>query len=79
MADRPLKDRTVVVTGAARGIGAALANALARRGARLALLDHDEQALQAVAAGLPGAALALPVDVTGSTALTDAANGVVGY
>ncbi|MET7665360.1 SDR family oxidoreductase [Streptomyces sp. NPDC005463] len=78
MADSPLKDRTVVVTGAARGIGAALANALARRGARLALLDHDEQALQAVAAGLPGAALALPVDVTDSTALTDAAEVVRG-
>ncbi|HSX98090.1 MAG TPA: short-chain dehydrogenase, partial [Streptomyces sp.] len=32
------------MTGAARGIGAALADALARRGARLALLDHDEPA-----------------------------------
>jgi short-subunit dehydrogenase len=78
MDDSPLKDRTVVVTGAARGIGAALANALARRGARLALLDHDEQALQAVAAGLPGVALALPVDVTDSTALTDVAKVIRG-
>ncbi len=34
-----LKDKVAVVTGAARGIGAAIALAFARRGARLALLD----------------------------------------
>jgi NAD(P)-dependent dehydrogenase (short-subunit alcohol dehydrogenase family) len=71
--DSPLKDRTIVVTGAARGIGAALADALARRGACLALLDHDEPALKTTAAALPGVALALGVDVTDGTALTDAA------
>ncbi|MCT9139152.1 SDR family oxidoreductase [Streptomyces violarus] len=69
----PVKDRTVVVTGAARGVGAALAHALARKGARLALLDHDEAALEATAAALPGAPLALRVDVTDGAALCDAA------
>ncbi|MFC9685542.1 SDR family oxidoreductase [Streptomyces sp. NPDC056948] len=63
----PVKDRTVVVTGAA------LAHALARKGARLALLDHDETALEATAAALPGAPPALRVDVTDGTALADAA------
>ncbi|MFH9982029.1 SDR family oxidoreductase [Streptomyces sp. NPDC017179] len=76
MTDSPLKDRTVVVTGAARGLGAALARELARRGARLALLGHEEPELRALAASLPTTALAVDVDVTDSTALDDAAGEV---
>ncbi|WP_198962127.1 SDR family NAD(P)-dependent oxidoreductase [Pseudonocardia sp. MH-G8] len=38
----PLADRTVLVTGAARGIGAALAWGLTRAGARVCLLDRIE-------------------------------------
>ncbi|MEE1760211.1 MULTISPECIES: SDR family oxidoreductase [unclassified Streptomyces] len=76
MDDSPLEDRVVVVTGAARGVGAALAHQLARRGARLALLDHDEPALRATAAALPGTTLALRVDVTDDAALDDAATTV---
>ncbi|MDW8805139.1 SDR family oxidoreductase [Streptomyces scabiei] len=76
MKDSPLRDRTVVVTGAARGIGAALTDALARRGARLALLDHDEAALRATAAALPGTVLALGADVCDDTALDEAAETV---
>ena len=45
----PLKGATVVVTGAAGGIGAALALNLARRGAHLALVDRDAQGLDKVA------------------------------
>jgi NAD(P)-dependent dehydrogenase (short-subunit alcohol dehydrogenase family) len=66
--DSPLKDRTIVVTGAARGLGAALAHELARRGARLALLGHEGPRLHALAASLPTAALAIEVDVTDNTA-----------
>jgi short-subunit dehydrogenase len=44
-----LKDRTAVVTGAASGIGRAIAAALARRGCHLALADIDDAALEGTA------------------------------
>ncbi|MGW2035278.1 short-chain dehydrogenase/reductase [Streptomyces sp. NPDC001761] len=72
----PLQGRTVVITGAARGLGAALARELARRGARLALLGHEGPELNALAASLPTPALAVEVDVTDSSALDDAAAAV---
>ncbi|MGW1244375.1 SDR family oxidoreductase [Streptomyces bobili] len=75
-AHSPLENRTVVVTGAARGLGAAQARALARRGARLALLGHERPALEAVAASLPTPALAVEADVTDEEALREAAETV---
>ena len=44
-----LRDRTVVVTGAASGIGRACAQRFAQEGARLVLADRDEAAVGAVA------------------------------
>jgi short-subunit dehydrogenase len=44
--------RTAVVTGAASGIGAALAVALAQRGSHLRLVDRNAQGLMAVADGI---------------------------
>ena len=43
------KDRVAVITGAAGGIGSALARAFAKRGARLVLADLDESGLEDVA------------------------------
>jgi 3-oxoacyl-[acyl-carrier protein] reductase len=45
-----LRGKTVLITGAGRGLGAAMARGLARRGANLALLDLDEAGLDAVRA-----------------------------
>jgi short-subunit dehydrogenase len=49
MAAFPLRGATVVITGAASGIGAALAANLAARGAHLALADRNAAGLAAVA------------------------------
>jgi short-subunit dehydrogenase len=45
-----LKEKVVIVTGASAGIGARLAEALRRRGARLVLTARDEHAMRAAAA-----------------------------
>lgn len=56
-----------LVTGASRGIGRALAQRLAERGARVGLLARSEQELERLAAELPAVAagphVALPCDV----------------
>jgi NAD(P)-dependent dehydrogenase (short-subunit alcohol dehydrogenase family) len=78
----PLENRTALVTGASRGIGAATAEALDRAGARVALVARSRADLDRVAAGLgrnpvviaadlrePGAAAeiaACALDATGS-------------
>lgn len=46
---------TAVVTGAASGIGEALAHGLARRGSHLVLLDRDAERLSGVATAIRGA------------------------
>lgn len=47
---KPLKDRTALVTGGARGIGRATADALAAMGAAIAIVDLDIDAAHAAAA-----------------------------
>ena len=54
---------TAVITGGSRGLGRALAAALAERGWRLVIDARRTEDLAAVAAGLPDA-LAIPGDVT---------------
>lgn len=61
-----VRDRGVVITGASRGLGAALARELARRGARLALVARGEEALHEVVASIRaggGQAYAIVADV----------------
>jgi short-subunit dehydrogenase len=52
-----------LVTGASRGIGRAVARELARRGAVVGLAARSTEALEALAAELPGAHHALTCDV----------------
>ncbi|THC46115.1 SDR family NAD(P)-dependent oxidoreductase [Massilia sp. Mn16-1_5] len=47
------KDKTVLVTGAASGIGLATARRFLDEGARVVMLDKDEASLKKVASGLP--------------------------
>jgi 3-oxoacyl-[acyl-carrier protein] reductase len=67
-ADRPLTGRTALVTGAARGIGEAVAETLARDGAEVVVLDVPaaEADARAVAERLGGTHLAL--DITAADA-----------
>jgi len=60
-----LENRVVLITGAARGIGAASARRLAAGGARLVLADLDGAAVEKLAAELGGAAV--QADVTRAT------------
>src|ERR1700760_610003 len=67
---RSLTGKVAVVTGGARGIGNAIAHALAREGALVAIGDLDAAAASAAAAQLGGRALGLPLDVTDRPAFT---------
>jgi NAD(P)-dependent dehydrogenase (short-subunit alcohol dehydrogenase family) len=65
----PLAGKTVLITGAARGIGAELARKAAARGARVALVGLEPELLAEVAAELGPEHLWVEADVTDAVAL----------
>jgi NAD(P)-dependent dehydrogenase (short-subunit alcohol dehydrogenase family) len=67
---RSLTGKVVAITGGGRGIGRAIAQALTREGARVAVGDLDRAAAEKTAADLGDAALGLGVDVTDHAAFT---------
>ncbi|MFG2905560.1 SDR family oxidoreductase [Kitasatospora sp. NPDC048286] len=72
----PLSTQVVVVTGAARGVGASLARKLARRGAKVALLGLEPEELKDVAERCGPSATSWEVDVTDLEALEDTARRI---
>jgi NAD(P)-dependent dehydrogenase (short-subunit alcohol dehydrogenase family) len=61
---RILSGKVVAITGGARGIGKATAEALVRKGCRVAIGDLDLALAEQTAAELGGGTVALPLDVT---------------
>lgn len=59
-----MRDEVVLITGGSSGIGLATAERFARAGARVVLVARDPARLADAAAGLGGAARALPADIT---------------
>src|ERR671912_327300 len=67
--DLGLKGKIAMVAGASRGLGYAVAEALAREGALVSIASRDEQAIAAAAARIGGDTLAVPVDVKSAEAI----------
>ncbi len=68
---RSIQGRVVAITGGARGIGKATAEALSRKGARVAIGDLDGEMAAETAEGLPGEAIGLELDVTKRESFAD--------
>lgn len=72
-----LAGRTVLITGASSGIGAATAEAMSRRGATALLVARREPELRRVAATLSGSSGVYPCDVGDPVAVTAMAAAVL--
>jgi 2-dehydro-3-deoxy-L-rhamnonate dehydrogenase (NAD+) len=72
-----LAGRTAIVTGAAAGIGQAIAVQLADAGATIAVADLDLPGAQKVAAALPHGAFAVQVDVAVAASVQQAVDQVL--
>lgn len=70
--------KTLLITGASTGIGAATAKVAANAGWNVALLARSRDKLNALAAEIGDKALALPCDVTKPDELTEAVDKAVG-
>ena len=69
--DATFMNLSIVVTGAASGIGEATARMLSARGARVAAMDSNAEGLRALGIDLPGITV-IPVDVSDSKAVHSA-------
>ncbi|MBN1671964.1 MAG: SDR family oxidoreductase [Kiritimatiellae bacterium] len=72
-----LSGRNALVTGAGSGLGRGIAEGYARYGAKVAVVDIDEEAARAIARGISdagGHAVAIACDVADSSSVTAAVN-----
>ena len=72
-----IRDKVVLITGAARGIGAEAAQRLAKRGAKVSLVGLEPDLLEQVAAGIGPNAAWFEADVTDWDALRAATDATV--
>jgi 3-oxoacyl-[acyl-carrier protein] reductase len=72
-----LSGQVAVVTGAATGIGEAIARRLANAGATVGIADIDASGAEAVANSLGAPHFALPIDITSADSVRDAIASVV--
>ena len=71
-----LEGKSAIITGSARGIGKAFAEAYAREGATVAVADIDQPAAEATAAAIGGDAYAVHLDVTDQASIDQAVAAV---
>ena len=71
-----LEGKSALITGAARGIGAAFARAYAAEGATVAIGDIDMTRAEATAASIGPSAYAVPIDVTNQSSIDAAIKAV---
>jgi NAD(P)-dependent dehydrogenase (short-subunit alcohol dehydrogenase family) len=64
-----IRDAVVIVTGASSGLGEAIARLFVSHGAKVALVARSHEALQRIAADLPGS-LVVPVELRDAQAIT---------
>ncbi|HKI15628.1 MAG TPA: SDR family NAD(P)-dependent oxidoreductase, partial [Roseiarcus sp.] len=59
-----IRDKVVIITGAARGIGKAIAERYVKEGAKVVIADLNEPGAKAVASALGPNALGIKLDIT---------------
>ena len=74
-----LEGKTALITGAARGIGRAFAEAYVREGARVAIADIDIDRARETVSDIGSSAIAVELDVTEQVSIDHAVDAVAGH
>ncbi len=74
--DLHLKDKIIIVTGGAKGIGEAIVRLLAQEGATPVILDKNEEPSKKILKDLDGKGLFIKADLTSSDACKQAVNEI---